>query len=385
MHDRLMHLAVLLIATNAAAEAIRYEQIPADVTGYAHVDMERILSSRLIAHFTDPAKAIAQMESEFGGRLLSATIYSRVGGDSMARMVVLCHARGQKLFEQMEAKSAKARDAVTVDYGGQKIYFSSAGQFELLTDNTPATTNPSGEQEPESTPPKKRNNSTLWLGMGDGVDIKLWTQGPSYRAYVGQGMIVATTDLKSMADALDVLNGKKPSLATHDPGRLKSPPRQGVMIVGAGLTAGFTADNREEATTNPSWYQGPTTRPAAPANPTGFGLDLFGSFTGKAKLARFDLGEDQGTEYVNLSFAMADQASAEQLKNLVLGMTALISLSQVEQQPLIQPLLVQARGNDVELQWTWPTEKLDELARLVQGKNDDRRATRSSSASQPSR
>ena len=62
---------------------------------------------------------------------------------------------------------------------------------------------------------------------------------------------------------------------------------------------------------------------------------------------------------------MADPDSAEQLKNLILGVKALVSLSKVDRKPLIDPLDVKANGKNVVLHWSWSEAKLSELTRLM--------------------
>jgi hypothetical protein len=68
---------------------------------------------------------------------------------------------------------------------------------------------------------------------------------------------------------------------------------------------------------------------------------------------------------------MTDADSAEQLKNLIMGVKALVSLSQEQKKPLIDPLDVQSTGKSVALHWSWPTAKLPELIRLGRGENDN--------------
>jgi hypothetical protein len=183
-----------------------------------------------------------------------------------------------------------------------------------------------------------------------------FNKGPVYTAFVSQDCIVIAGDLPSMADALDVIQGRKPSLAQQDPQGLKIKQPPGVILLGAGLTAEFSKENT-----------GSTTQPAVSANVGGgggFGLDMFGSFKGKAKLAQLDMGEDDQNLYVDGLISMKDADSAEQLRNLVLGIKALVSLTQTDSKPLIDPLDVQWTDSNVTLHWSWPTAKLADLFRL---------------------
>jgi hypothetical protein len=63
---------------------------------------------------------------------------------------------------------------------------------------------------------------------------------------------------------------------------------------------------------------------------------------------------------------MTDSDSAEQLKNLIIGVKALLSLSSADRKPLVDPLDIQAVGKDVSVYWKWPKERLSELCRLAQ-------------------
>src|SRR5262249_16347937 len=142
----------------------------------------------------------------------------------------------------------------------------------------PPTTGPDADPEPAyDKPPPKKNRSYFSLGMGEGSakDIEEWQHGPSYRAFIDQDLIVATTDLKSVAEALDVIAGKTPSLAKEDPHSFKENFPAGVMVAGAGVTADF--GRTDEAAAN---SKGGTTQPSmvSTSKTGGFGLDLFGSF-----------------------------------------------------------------------------------------------------------
>jgi hypothetical protein len=82
------------------------------------------------------------------------------------------------------------------------------------------------------------------------------------------------------------------------------------------------------------------------------------------------MGQDDQDVYVDASLAMINADSAEQLKNLILGIKALISLSAANRRPLIDVLEIQTAGTDVVLHWKWPTTNLSELFRLAQERSD---------------
>jgi hypothetical protein len=216
------------------------------------------------------------------------------------------------------------------------------------------------------------------VGIGTGGDVMTWLKGPSYAAFVGNDLIVLTADLHTMAVALDVLNGKKPSLANQDPHGIKINPVRGSIMAGAGFTAVFKAANVDDPANGP----GSTTQPMKVSESTtgGFGLDLFGSFTGKAQVASFDAGEEEQSVFISAAFSMVDVESAEQLKNLAIGFKALVALSKTARQPLIDPLMIQTDGKKVTLHWSWPVAKLDELSRLARNPSD---AATSSPATRP--
>ncbi len=236
------------------------------------------------------------------------------------------------------------------EYDRQEVHYSSSC---LL----PEMFGKGGEKNGSNIEPENQ----LSIGIGGSASR---FHGAFYTAYVGQGLIVTTLDLPAMAEELDVLNAKRPSLAKEDPHGLKVDTPSGVIVVGAGLSAQWTGGNLPGPDTSADYKPGATTRPVSVAN-SDFGMDLFGSFKGKARIARFDMGENDQNEYADATFTMIDSDSAGQLKNLLLGVKALVSLSQAQQRPLIDPLDVESAGNDVVLHWSMPTAKLSELIRLA--------------------
>ena len=65
---------------------------------------------------------------------------------------------------------------------------------------------------------------------------------------------------------------------------------------------------------------------------------MFGSFNGKAQLGSFEVGEEAQSVFINATFAMTDPESAQQLKTLVVGVRALLALTQAKFKPLIAPI-----------------------------------------------
>jgi len=353
---------VLLNVPVVWADKIRYDQIPADASDYVHVDVDRLASSFLFAppFATKPSggsqDAAAMVEAIFGVRVASITVYSV--GDS--KLVALLHCK-EKIAERWEAKAATGKDAFFFSYDGQDIHYTSDNPW--ISDEVAAAFGAvkhrglSQPPEPIATP---QVSFGIGLGREDPLEIQRLMIGPVYTAFIGQDFAIATTDLPSMAHALDVVHGKKPSLANQDPQGLKAQVPPGAIIHGAGLTAELNADKFSQ--------QGEKT--VAGNGGSGFGFDLFGSFKGKARLARFDMGQDDQDVYVDASLALINADSAEQLKNLILGIKALISLSAANRRPLIDVLEIQTAGTDVVLHWKWPTTNLSELFRLAQERSD---------------
>lgn len=367
-------LFTLLSAATARADAIHYDQIPADVVSYIHVDLDRLLASRLIQIQISRNDIIRKnIESpEFkrgvGGSITSGTVYS-LGKDG--NPVLLLHASAQKFRQEMEVPNST--DAVVFEYDHQEVHYSS---FCLL----PSVFGKGGEKGASNNDAEPQ--FSIGLGIG-GANSRF--HGAFYTAYVGQDLIVMTLDLPAMAEALDVLNAKKPSLAKEDPHALKAdaPPR--VIVIGAGLSAQWTGGNLVGRDKIAEDKTSSATRPVRIAN-SDFGLDLFGSFKGKARLARVDMGENEQNDYADAMFSMIDSDSAIQLKNLLIGIKALVSLSQAEQRPLIDPLNIESAGNDVILHWSMPTTKLSELlGHAAEAPTHDSSLPTNVSATQPTR
>jgi len=273
--------------------------------------------------------------------------------------------------------AAAAKDAVVFTYEGQRVYYTANNPWvEQAQQPTTAPRAPTTAPTPTTTPaptlPRvNRNFFTLGFPGFEGKDSDWLTQGPLYGAFVGNEQIVVANNLSSMARALDVLAGRRPSLAKVDPQGLKADAPPGTYLSGVGLTAAFGAgDGAADAAAT----AGATTKPAgktagAVSSELGPGvqLALFGSLKGKARLARFDAGEDEQSLFVDATFSMTDEAAAQQLKNLALGVRALVSFSQAEQKRLAEPIDIQVAGKDVMLRWHWPVGDCPELLRLTSG------------------
>ena len=205
-----------------------------------------------------------------------------------------------------------------------------------------------------------------------GLDDSSWNplRGPSYTAFVGDDLMVIAGDLRAIAAGMDVLQGRRPSLANQDEHNLKSDVPAGAIIVGAGVTANFRGAVGEAPKDGNA-----TTQPAVAQKSGSSGLNLFAPITGKARLARAAYWEDGQSEHVSVTIGMTDTESAEQLKNLVVGMKSLVFLSQEMARPFLAPLDVQATGTSVTLQWSYPTSKLVELMVQESRKSNDSSAS----------
>ncbi|MGA2582761.1 MAG: hypothetical protein ABSG31_05745 [Tepidisphaeraceae bacterium] len=379
-HATLLSLVILLSAAPGRADAIKFEQIPADATSYFHFDLDRWMASRIMQQAGWAAELQKQFQNMSGGQLGSITVYTLGNGEDQ-KMILMAHGKlGPDLSIRIKTAAAGLKDSVIITLAGKDVYYSSASMQAIVQSIYLGTeTQPiKPREQKESNPSASR--SRFSMGVGGEADSRRWTStGPSFIAPVGLDTVIATTDLSAMAEALDVLAGNKPSLATSDPHGIKMDLPPGVTFMGVGVNA--------ELDVNPNDASGPTTQPMKidDAGPGRFGMNLFGTLHGKVRLARFDSGENDQSEYADASFGMVDSDSATQLKNLILGIKALVSLSQADQEPLIEPLDVQADGKTVTLHWSWPAAKLSELLAHTQGrrKHDDSTATRPSTQPNP--
>ena len=348
MQNRLISFAIALFAITAItarADPIRYDQIPANAVSYFQVDADRLLASRLARIKINGASSIRQnIESPqflrgFWGSVTSATGYSVERNGSL---VLLLRGSAQKFHREIEVPGST--DSVVFEYDRHEVHYSSSWLLPGVFGN-------GGKNGASNNDVENR----LSIGIGGAA-----FNGSFYTAYVGQDLIVMTIDLPAMAEALDVLDAKRPSLATEDPHGLKAAAPPGLIMIGAGLSAQWTGGNVAGHDQRTDDEAGATTRPVKVAD-RDFDLDLFGSFKGKARLARFDVGEQGPSDYADATFSMADSDSAGQLKNLLIGIKALLALSQANERPLIEPVAIESAGDSVSLHWSMPTTKLARL------------------------
>lgn len=370
--------SLLAGAGSVQGDSVAYDQIPAEVGSYFHMDLDQLLASR-IAHAPDFPSVEDQMKSSFGGNLAAFTMYA-YGGDDADKAAILVRARGFDIGKYWEPKLAAARNGVTFNYQAHAVHYSPKGLQALMeqpVEPRAARAEDHGESAASKQETAPRNSFSLGMGMGKTNDP---FRGPVYVAFVGQDLLVASGEIRGIADALDVLDGRKPSLAKQDPNGLKIDVPKGAIFVGAGLTANLqgNTDEKNKEKTGADSSRPPLAHDAS----SGFKFDFLGSFSGKAMVGRLEGGEDAQSEYIHASLTMVDPASAEQLRNMILGLKAMASFSSNStQKPLIVPLDVRAAGKDVLLDWSWPAGKTDELYRLM---GDDASGGRSSPASVPS-
>ncbi len=316
----LLLLIVLTTTANTRAEGIHYEQIPADASGYFHLDVGRLLSSGLLQQCVGAADELPKFSAIFGTHS-GVTIYTPKGaaGDGY---VVLWHCGDPQVRQRVEAALGKISDAVVVSYGSQTIHYSSLSlsHFWSMPDDKAPSAATQAAKDVE--PPIEKTSSSISIGLGQGGRGLDFSKGPCYTTVIGQDLIVVAGDLPSIANAIDVMQGKKPSLAQQDPQKLKVEAPRGVMVLGAGLTAGFYKKNTDKPDKHAAnEIDGARVTPKDDGD-KGFGLDLFGSVRANAELARIDMGEDDKQIYVDGLLAMKDAKSSEQLKNLVIGLKA---------------------------------------------------------------
>ncbi len=385
----LLLLVWLLCAATARAEGIRYDRIPADATGYIHMDFDPFLTSASVRQMG--AHDVADLESQFSdlfGQHTDITIYIPKSSEPEA-FVVLCHSLDPKLRQRLETNIANPKTHVTLKsgdtqlaattltftYDQQEIHYTSVNMFHFLVD--PSLAMPDEAPLPPATRPAapvKKPSSEFVIGLGsDTGENPFVHKKPSYTAFVGQDLIVIAPDFPAIANALDVIHGKKPSLAQQDPQGLKVDAPPGVWLVGAGLTAEYSKENAAKGNHHTADATGnaPPDAKAGDLSEKGFGFDLFGSFKAKARLARFEAGQEDKQIYVDAWLTMKDAQSTEQLKNLAIGLKAMICLSQKNVTPLLLPLEIQRANNDVVLHWSWPNAKLSELIQAFEQANND--------------
>ena len=99
-------------------------------------------------------------------------------------------------------------------------------------------------------------------------------------------------NLPSIANALDVIHGKKPSLAQQNPEGLRSECPAGGHGRVHGLTTTYSKENADKPNNHIAGQRHSADQPAKTGDiAEGFGLDLFGSIKAKARLSRFEMGK----------------------------------------------------------------------------------------------
>jgi hypothetical protein len=384
MHDRLIFLLSLLwLVSVGRADPIHFDQIPADVAGYVHLDIDRLLASNLAnqvyaAREGHPVNLAAELRNALGTQFSGVTAYYTGGAEQRGALMVRISDPAD--YTKAENAAMADRDAVVIQINQQKVYYTSAAAALV---KSPATQ--SAEPEAVSQPPQKKKPYSFTLGFdanGPMVDGRPWNpfNGPSYLAFTGNGLLIITSDIRGIAQAIDVLKGTKPSLATQDPLGLKMQPQAASIVVGAGLTATFRRDDPSGAS--------PATAPSTQESTVQNGdlsINLFNPFRARTRLARFEISEEDQNDHIRATLSMTGAESAEQFKNLVTGVKALLFLSNVDTRPYVAALDVQTSGNEVSLHWSYPTAKLVDAAKQWIGSNDGRAHNTTSSATQPAR
>jgi hypothetical protein len=348
-----------LIGQVASADGIHYEWIPADVTGYGQVDFERLVSSRLMKSVNDGGESLSAVMANLGD-IGDGTIYSlKIDGNIDA--VMLWHTKNAAARRRYLGAVDSDKDAISIFYDGQEIHYVPTSLGSLLSKAWNDAVFRGQADAKESPKPAAHGTTGFSIGLGasDDTSTRWFERGPFYVAFFEPDVIVLTGDVPSMAAALDVLRGKKPSLATQDPNGLKMDVPAGAIMVAAGAMASFSTARNSSAT-----------QPAETEAVGGaFGLNLAGSLQANARLANIDFGEDEQNLYGDATVLMKDAESAGQFRNLVMGVKALISLTQPDEAALLTPLAIEVEGNDVRLHWSWPTGRLSELIRIVNSPN----------------
>jgi hypothetical protein len=384
MRDRVICLLSLLwLVSVGRADPIHFEQIPADVAGYAHLDIDRLLASNLAnqvyaARVGHPVNLAAELRNALGTQFSGVTAYYTGGPEQRGALMVRISDPAD--YTKAENAAMADRDAVVFQINQQKVYYTSAAAALIK----PPAPRPA-ESEPATQPSDKRKPYRFTLGFdanGPLVAGRPWNpfNGPSYLAFTGNGLLIIASDIRGIAQAIDVLQGTKPSLATQDPLGLKMQPQAASIVVGAGLTATFRRDDPSGATPATA----PSTRESSVTNGD-LNINLFNPFRARTRLARFEISEEDQNDHIRATLLMTGTESAEQFKNLVTGVKALLFLSNIDTRPYVAALDVQTNGNEVSLHWSYPTAKLVDVAKQWIGSKDDRGHNTTSSTTQPAR
>ena len=369
MRIRLIPLvAALLTATSLHAEGIRYDRIPDDATSYFHLDVNGLLHSTAMRQAPNANEVLQQITELFGDKS-DITMYETRSShsDKADGYVILWHSSAPGLQDRVRSALAAVKGNFIIAYDQQPITFADTSATHLLTPPehpTPATL---PAAPPEKNPPDHPLHNRFIIGLGDSEVAIDPNKAPAYVAFVGPDLMVISGDLPSIGHALDVLHGKHPSLAQQDPNAIKMNPPPGTFVIATGLSAEFQNQNDDK----------PTTTQPAPTIGGALGLDMFGTLKAKARIASFDVGENDHNLFADASLAMKDDDAAAQLKNLVIGVKGLIGLTQPKVSPLLDPLEIQSAQKEVSLHWSWPVAKLGDFYTLLasQDNNADAGAT----------
>jgi hypothetical protein len=349
------------------AAGIDYDRIPSDATAYLHLDFAPIVSSKLCQAVPEFAPTIAQITT-YAGNHADFTAYTVKSGGADG-LVVLIHSPDSALSKFVKAGNTSTLGDFRVIYKGQEIIYSNAGFGGGLQPTTQPTALTQSAASAATTHPAEEHTDShiafslgLEVGAGTRIDQFLYG-GPCYAAFVGPDLIVATGSLPLMAGAIDILQGARVSLGRSDPQGIKMTSPPGAWVLAAGVNVVFARGllDHEQGTPGPNGEASKQTG--------GTGMDMFGSLKSKARLGRFDMGEDEKSLYLDGTFAMDDAESAIQLRNLSTGVQALLTLSQPQVRVLVAPLKIGSADKDVRMRWTWPAEKLPELVQAIKQLN----------------
>jgi len=121
----LLSLIVLLAAGFCRADAIHFEQIPADATSYFHFDLDRWIASRVMVQSGLAANLSNQLKTMGDGTVGSITIYTLGAGEDQ-KMVLMAQGNfGPDLPHRIKTAAAGLKDSVPFSLAGKDVYYSS--------------------------------------------------------------------------------------------------------------------------------------------------------------------------------------------------------------------------------------------------------------------
>lgn len=318
----------LILASTAFAGPLKTSQVAGDANWVAHLDIAEMLDSGLGKFILAEAQKnpdfvfqAAELREGFGFDITrdvrGITLYGPAVGQKDGVVVIDITVDQGKVIELLSQNETYK----TVKYGAHVVH--------IWTD--PPKTGPRGETIPSKT---------------------------HYGTFHGNNTAVAASKLDLLKKALDVLDGEGQSLAESKALPMLPKPVAGEFMVAAGNGVPLP----------PAPHPGP----GGPDRPEPHEMVLR-----NASLMSFQAGEDDEGTFATL-VAEADNAKkANQIRNVVRGLTALVQMSLADREDL--PLLnekvtVAGEGTEVRVSLSAPTKSLIDMIEALRERREAARA-----------